>query len=94
MDIKQQIEENRLLREKYENLKSRRDKLEPIRNLKAKEAKEILNKFGISDIRDWKKLADLRDEKVKESIVVGNKIRECLEKTEPKIEEVENILAE
>lgn len=85
---------------KFEDLKNR---LEVTRNkvLSAevqkknilKEVTAILKKYGISDIKEYKKLAEIKDKKEEEVKLLETEIEKYLQETQSKLNEIENIIS-
>lgn len=83
MDIKE-IES---LKKKITEFNNRVVKIEASRTITVKRVRETLAKYGITDLKDYKKLIELRDEQ-------GKKAEELIKEVEAKIESSQESLSE
>jgi len=88
MDIGQAEE----LKRKYEAFQVRQSKIEAVRDMKVKEATTIVRKYNFEDLKDWKKVVELRDAKKPEAESFLDEVASYMATAEPQLREIEDTL--
>ena len=84
------IKEVEKIKKDYESVQMRLSKIEAIQSMKVKEALVLIKKYGFSDLKDWKKLVELRDSKRPELDKLIAEVREYISSSEEQLREIEN----
>lgn len=86
------VSEVTALKKKINDYNNRVVKIEASKNIIVKKIKEILNNYGISDIKDYKKLIEVRDARLKEVETLKLEIEDKIANSQDELIEIENII--
>lgn len=83
------IREAEAIKRNYESFQLRQSKVEAVKDMKVKEASALVKKYNFNDLKDWKKVVELRDSRKPEVESFLDQVQEYMTSSEPQLREIE-----